>query len=492
MPVSILGSGQSHHQPQSTDTRSFTLRRPLLMGVRGKSPLRVFAFVSMIILIAGMLITGWWLSSQIQSNVIHRTTETSALYIESFVAPLISGTESNQPLPAPQAAALDATLSGTPLGREIVAFIVWGQDGIVLYSSDATQIGKVYPVSDDLAGSWNGQVTWELNQQHDEGHIPSQHRADHLLATYAPVRRAGTDQIVAVAEFYQSLDPLMRDIQEAQRGAWLAVGLVTLAMFLVFVVFIRAASGTIVLQQSELSAQVAQLTDLLGQNAELHERVQRATRRVAMLNERFLRRVSSELHDGPAQYLSLAILHLDRADSGRGGPSGADDEHLQTAQQAVVQALQEVRAISFGLGLPQIEQLSLPDAIARAISSHERRTRTSVNLICTNLPAQIPPDCKLTLYRVIQESLTNAYRHAGGMGQTVRVWLDDGTLVAEIADSGPGLPTISDGRDDHMGIAGMRERIECLGGDFVIDSTPGNGTRICARIPLYEKLDNAF
>jgi signal transduction histidine kinase len=114
-----------------------------------------------------------------------------------------------------------------------------------------------------------------------------------------------------------------------------------------------------------------------------------------------------------------------------------------------------------------------------------------VDLICTNLPAQAPPDCKLTLYRVLQESLTNAFRHAGGAGQAVRVSLDDGMLVAEIIDQGPGLRPVSDGSDDHMGISGMRERVECLGGEFVIDSSPGVGTRIRARIPLFEKLDHA-
>jgi signal transduction histidine kinase len=107
------------------------------------------------------------------------------------------------------------------------------------------------------------------------------------------------------------------------------------------------------------------------------------------------------------------------------------------------------------------------------------------------LPTQVPPDCKLTLYRVLQESLTNAYRHAGGQGQAVRVWVDDGMLVAEVSDTGPGMTPPTDGRDDHMGVVGMRERVECLGGTFMIDSAPGEGTRVLARIPLYEKYDNA-
>jgi signal transduction histidine kinase len=490
MPEWVL---QSHQQIHQTDPNSpgSPLRRFAMAALRGDSPLRAFVPVSMIILIVGMLVTSWWLSSQIESNVVQRTTQINALYIESFVAPLLNQVDSSQPLSAPEAKALDGILNNTPLGREIVAFIVWGPNGKVLYSSDASQIGKIYPVTDDLQGSLNGEVTWELNHHNDEGHIPSQHRADLLLATYTPIRHIGTNQIVAIAEFYQTGDPLVRDIQAAQRGAWIVVGLVTLAMLFVFIVFIRKASGTIARQQSELSTQVVQLTDLLGQNAELHERVQRATRRVAMLNEHFLRRVSSELHDGPAQYLSLALLHLDRADPGQDVASGTGDEHLQTVQQSVLQALQEVRSISSGLGLPQVEQLSLPDAIARAVRSHERRTRTSVDLICTNLPAQAPPDCKLTLYRVLQESLTNAFRHAGGAGQAVRVSLDDGMLVAEIIDQGPGLRPVSDGSDDHMGISGMRERVECLGGEFVIDSSPGVGTRIRARIPLFEKLDHA-
>jgi signal transduction histidine kinase len=82
-------------------------------------------------------------------------------------------------------------------------------------------------------------------------------------------------------------------------------------MYLLLAGFIQQASDTIARQELSLRTQVAQLTDLLEQNAELHERVRRAATRTTALNERVLRRISAELHDGPAQELGLALLRLD-------------------------------------------------------------------------------------------------------------------------------------------------------------------------------------
>lgn len=491
MPAWTL-SGQGYHHPDEGDAQTADLARHGAARRQGQPPLKRFIPASLAILAIGMVVISWWLSTQIASSVIRRTTQTNALYIESFVAPLLAEGQPDQLLSGTQAAKIDAILNGTPLGRELVAFIVWGSDGTVLYSSDRSQVGKRYPLEETIRGAWDGAVTWELDRPGDEVHVPQQHRARLLLATYAPVRHPTTDQIIAVTEFYQNGDPLVLDIESAQHGTWLIVGTVTLAMFFVFVVFIRSAGRTIVRQQSELSEQVEQLTDLLAQNAELNGRIAGASRRAAMLNERFLRRVSSELHDGPAQYLSLALLHIDRV----GGTPDGGDEHRRASQSAVQQALQEIRELSAGLGLPQIEQLSLPDAVARAVRSHERRTQTVVDLTCADLPERISPECKLTLYRVLQESLMNAYRHGGGVGQRVRVWADDRALMAEICDGGRGFAPeaerpAADAREARMGIAGMRERIECLGGVFRISSAPGAGTSVYAEIPLHQQLEHA-
>jgi len=491
MPESVVGSVKPIKQRDEQGLRHW------LAGAAEKlrhlAPARQFMLVSSVVLILGMFSSGWWLGSQIEARVIDNTVSTNAVYIESFVAPLLQDIGGKTAMQDAKIATLNSILQGTPLGEEIVALIVWGPDGHVLYSSEPTQIGRVYPVTEDLEASFHGEVTWELNRQNDQPHIPPQNRSSLLLATYAPVRLAGTQQIIGVAEFYQAGDPLERDIALAQRRTWMIVAVVTLAMYLALAGFIRRASNTIVRQQSELGAQVKRLTELLTQNAELHERVRRATHRAATLNERYLRRISAELHDGPAQYLGLSLLHLDRVaayhETHAEQPQMRD--HVEAVQNSLTQALREVRAVSAGLGLPQLDGRTLEGVVTHVVKAHERQTKTQVELDLGELPEQASLSVKITLYRVIQEGLSNAYRHAGGVGQRVHVWTDADQLLIEVADKGPGFQRPATVEvEERLGLSGMRERVESLGGRFSIASQPGQGTLVRSSIPLRETNDD--
>ena len=117
--------------------------------------------------------------------------------------------------------------------------------------------------------------------------------------------------MIAAAEFYYATDDLDADLAAAQRRSWLVVGGGTLIIALLLAAFVQRIGETIRRQQQALAGQVTQLTELLRQNRELGERVRGAAARTAALNERFLRRFSAELHDGPAQEISLALLRLD-------------------------------------------------------------------------------------------------------------------------------------------------------------------------------------
>jgi signal transduction histidine kinase len=162
-------------------------------------------------------------------------------------------------------------------------------------------------------------------------------------------------------------------------------------------------------------------------------------------------------------------------------PNGAPD--LSAIQGSVSRALNEVRSISSGALLPQLADLSLEDTVRRALAAHERRTGSDVGLALGPLPAQAPLAVKITTYRVIQEVLNNAWRHAGGRDQAVDVRQDGAYLAVEIRDGGPGFdPSAVAG--DHLGLAGMRERVESLGGRLTVESAPGSGSTVRARIPL--------
>lgn len=446
-----------------------------------------FMLASLLILIAGMAGIGVWIGNEIKNGVIHRAGATTALYVDSFVAPILQELGSTGTLSPEHHAKLETLLQDTPLGQQIVTFRVWDPTGKVIFSTDNTTAGKTFPISEGLAQAIWGQVSSEVSQLEEEENAQQRTIRSELLETYSPVRLSGTNQVIAVAEFYQTVDALNQEIAAAQRRSWLVVGAVTLGIYVLLAGFVQRASDTIERQRTMLNSQISRLTELLAQNKELHDRVRRAAGSVATLNERFLRRIGSELHDGPAQDLGLALLKLD-ALIGRGEQGQAAPEFVQeltVIQSSLQNAQKEVRAISTGLSLPQLAELSLPQAVIRAVRAHERRTGSRVELDVAPLPEQAALPVKITVYRVIQESLHNSYRHAGGENQQIHAFMDGDLLALEISDEGPGfVPQPSARLDGHLGLAGMRERVESLGGRFSVKSEPGKGTQVTARLPL--------
>lgn len=460
---------------------------PFQVSLKQPTLAQRFMLSSLFILIAGMAGIGFWVGDQIKNGVIHRSGATTALYVDSFVAPILQELGTSGSLSPEHHRQLSNLLQDTPLGQQIVSFKVWDPAGKVVYSTDQETIGQTFPIGEGLALAILGQVSSEISQLQAEENAPQRAIRSQLLETYSPVRLSGTSQVIAVAEFYQTVDALNQEIAAAQRRSWLVVGGAMLVIYLLLAGFVRRASDTIEQQRATLNDQISSLTELLAQNKELHDRVRRAAGSVTTLNERFLRRIGSELHDGPAQDLGLALLKLD-ALIGRWEQDQAASafvEELAGLQSPLQNAQKEVRAISSGLSLPQLAELSLPETVIRAVRAHERRTGSRVKLDVAPLPEQAALPVKITVYRVLQESLNNGYRHAEGANQQIRVFMDGDTLALEVSDDGPGfVHTPSAAFNGHLGLAGMRERVESLGGTFFVKSELGKGTQVIARLAL--------
>ena len=314
-----------------------------------------------------------------------------------------------------------------------------------------------------------------------------------LLEMYIPIRREGSEEVIAVVEFYQTINALEKTVAMTQKQSWLVVALIMLSAYALLVGIVKQGHQTILKQQTELNAKVDELNILLEKNSELSERVRRAASRTAALNERFLRRISAELHDGPAQDMSFSLLHLDSVASAlekdvEENKKGFYTKALDTIHQSLNRATQEIRNIASGLRLPELEALSLVDILERVIRDHERRTQSQVKIETKNLPKHLQVPLKVTLFRFIQEALTNAFRHGQGKEQKVKVeMLGQGKLLVEISDQGPGFNTkgLHEGR---LGLMGMRERVESLGGTFEITSSPEQGTKVTAQLAISEDI----
>lgn len=447
-----------------------------------------FLLLSFPILLAATLIIGWWIGRQVESSVVHRIGGVTALYVDSFVAPHAQTLLTANTLGASDREALDMDLANTPLGRKIVSLKVWRKDGLVLFSSDPDTMGRTFAVGPGLTQALAGNIFSEISERSNAEQARHGQPLPRLIETYTPIHARHTGEVIAAAEFYERPDEVDREAGAAQRRSWLLVAGIMLTMYLLLFIVVRRGSRTITEQQRDLATTVSQLIALNAQNTQLQERVIRAAERATALNENLLQRISADIHDGPGQDLGFALMQLKNL----GDTSAATDNPLQVewvkslepARLAVQSALVDLRAISADLELPDIAQVTLGDIAARVVRDFQIKTGASVSLTASIPDVASSFRVKVTLYRVLQESLANALRHARCTQCRVVLATDQDCLTVEISDQGPGFDATTALAKGRLGLHGMRQRVEVLGGSFSLHSAPGSGTTIRVNLPL--------
>jgi signal transduction histidine kinase len=441
-----------------------------------------YLVASLLVVLAGVVVTGAWIGHQIESSVLDRTAGITALYVDSVIGPNVQAVaQDDRWLTADDTAALNRLVSTTGLGQDVVLFKIWSLDGRVLYSPDQALVGQQFPVEGGLAQAVSGEVSADLSSLDETENTDERQHFDRLVEVYAPVRQDNDGRVIAVDEFYLLPDALEQEIRDAQLRSWAVVAGVGLVTYLLLAGIVKRGSDTIRRQQRELQRR-------LDQNVRLHERVRQAAGRSTALNEQALRRISADLHDGPAQALALALLRLDALeapctvnDTGHEANCIRTRGDFATVHSAVRDALADLRAISAGLRLPEVERLSLGEVASRAIDDHERRARIHVERHFEGLPDQAPLPIKIALLRTLQEALSNATRHGQGIDVRVDLSSNGDRLRLSVSDGGPGFDPREVEHSGRLGLAGMRERAELLGGEFEVQSGVGRGTdvRVC-------------
>jgi PAS domain S-box-containing protein len=235
------------------------------------------------------------------------------------------------------------------------------------------------------------------------------------------------------------------------------------------------------------------LAAILEINTDVTERTQAAELRSQFLarliaaQEDERGRVARELHDGVAQ--TLSALHL-RVGALTRRPLPAEilgelDELRRAAQAAV----EEVRFLARGLRPPVLDELGLLPALTRYAEDFARTHGIRAEVVASG-PAggRLPAEVETALYRIAQEALANVARHS--RASTVSVVLLRGPTFVQllVEDDGAGWDPTSPPADGdayhHLGLQGMRERAALLGGSLSVESSPGDGTAVCARLPL--------
>jgi len=461
--------------------------RSLRFGLANLSLARRFLIVSLALVVVGGVSLGWVLGQLIETSAINDTTSVTALYVESFVAPDLQSLATSSSLTQPEIDSLQTLLGSPALVERIVTFRIWSTSGKILYSPNPQLMGRTFAMDGDRGRAVQGAVTGDISNLTDPENVYERQQWSHLLEIYMPIRASGSSLIIAVAELYQRPDDLENQVNHDRLMAWGLVAAVALLAFLALALVVHQGSEKIISQDSELREKVRQLSTLLDQNAGLHDRLRRAAARTTALNELERRRIGSDLHDGPSQTLAFAMLRLDAVEgrleeTGQGG-----NEELGSVRAALADALGDMRTIAAGLRTPELERATPAEIVRRAVVDHERKAGTSAAVDVEGIPGRAPLAIKIALYRILSEALSNAARHGQGAGVAVRV-IDsgDGNLMAEVSDKGPGFDVRQRPIQGHLGLAGMRERAELLGGRLELESSAEGGTHVRAFLPLTE------
>ncbi len=447
-----------------------------------------FAIVSFFVLIVGAFIIGRFIADEIEGDVTARNGAITALYVDTFVSPRTQGLIDDSIMEA-EREELDSLLTDTGFGEDILSFKIWDSEGRIVYASDSEMIGQEFDIGGGLLSALAGKVDSHVSDLGDEEHANERTLRSSLIETYAPIRHADSGTIIGAMEFYQDPGMLQSEIASSQRSGWIVVGVSTAGMYVLLVGLVMGASNTLTRQHRRLGL-------MAEENRRLATRVRGAAAQKTETDEELMMRIARDLHDGPAQDLSFALLRVEtlkeRArDVMAGGGSGSDEvsDDFGLVETALTSALREVRDISSDMRLPELAALSLEETIQRAVSDHRSKTggEVAVDLRTDGESPSLPT--KIVVYRLIQEALSNSYRHAPGSSRHVEASCSEGLLELSVSDSGPGFDpdTPRDVADrSHIGVRGMRERVEILGGILRISSSLAGGTKVTARIPVDE------
>lgn len=238
-------------------------------------------------------------------------------------------------------------------------------------------------------------------------------------------------------------------------------------------------AGTFKPSQVDLMRAIASQIALAVRNAQLYSQL----RQTAVVEERY--RLSREMHDGVAQtlgYLGMQAERLERL-AARGETDRLPAE-LHDLREVIANAYLEVRETIDGLRLTVDGPGGFSQALAAHIADFTRRTGLTVECSGTESLPELAPDVALHLLRITQEALTNVRRHANASHAWINVARQNGSLELTVADDGRGFENDSPFDRQHVGLASMRERVRSLDGQLTVATSPGQGTRVTARVPI--------
>ncbi|MBK1792880.1 hypothetical protein JHL21_00030 [Devosia sp. WQ 349] len=441
-----------------------------------------FMAAAALILSGSMLLLGTYVNQQVTRGVLVSSGAGTVAFLEAVVEPLLRELDTHDSLPPHVHEQLDAVLeSGQPILRSVVTLKLWRSDGTVLYANMPKSIIGQKFVSINVAKAALGDVVAEFEDMRSEESAHEQTLGIPLIEVYAPLYDRDRN-IVAVGEIYENASVLRAQLRDSQHRTWGVVAVTAICILCLLYLIVQRANNLILRQSAELLARYGEAEAMARMNQQLRIDADEARLNANAANEELIGRVGQDLHDGPIQILSLLMLKLGRLL--RSSQTDSEIEYAQSIQDITTEVIKELRSLSTGLVLPEIGEIDLTSAVKLAAERHENLTGTSVELDIQALP-DVTNALKICVYRIVQEGLNNAFKHAGGVGQRVAVKRVSKSIELEISDQGVRVGMNGAQANDRatLGLFGIRNRVATFGGEMEV-AINERGTSLKARLPV--------
>ena len=225
---------------------------------------------------------------------------------------------------------------------------------------------------------------------------------------------------------------------------------------------------------------------LLAQSRHMQEQLRLLSRQLLSAQEQERKMISRELHDVIAQTLTSINLRLTNLKKEASSNTKGLDRNIARTQRLVEKSVNLVHQFARELRPAVLDDLGLVPALHTFMKAFREQTGIRASLSAFAAVEQINGDKRTVLYRVAQEALNNVARHAEATHVEVKIQKKDDIICMKIKDNGKGFPpdnVLHAKKNRRLGLVGMRERLEMVGGKFTIQSKPSQGTTLVAHIP---------
>lgn len=224
--------------------------------------------------------------------------------------------------------------------------------------------------------------------------------------------------------------------------------------------------------------------------------LRRLSQEVMRTRDQERREAARALHESAGQSLAALKMTLRRLKGAVANSEEKAQQLLNTAIELTEAAVREVRTVSYLMHPPLLDEAGLGAALRWYVTGFTDRSGIDVILEMDDHVGRQSQDVETTLFRMVQEALTNVHRYSGSRKAWIRIMRERGTIRAEVRDEGRGLrvdsKALTKAAPLGVGISGMRERVEQLGGTFELESSPGRGTTLRATLPLAPHVKDAI